>query len=154
MLKDKIDYIIHIGKRIKRDNVYTYEKKKIMTDNELYFYNTIQIILEDKYILWPQINLASVIKKKSIHDFYNRQNELYRNIDFGIFSKDTFELLLLIEINDNYHNIPKVRRRDHKVNRICEKAGYEIITFWTNQPNMPEYIENKIFEKLNNNVNV
>ncbi len=47
----------------------------------------------------PQVNLASIIKKEK--DFPTQyQNELYRNIDFGIFDKDTMEVKLLIEIND------------------------------------------------------
>ena len=47
----------------------------------------------------PQVNLASVIDKKGDSNF---RNELFRNIDFGVFNKD-FKPLVLIEINDNTH---------------------------------------------------
>lgn len=40
--------------------------------------------LEDKYIIMPQINLASFVQKTR-NSKYN--NELFKNIDFAIFSK-------------------------------------------------------------------
>ena len=74
----------------------TYSSKdSIMTDCERSFFDALTKILGSAYIIQPQINLASVINK-DVHSRY--QNELFRNIDFGIFDKN-YLLKLLIEIN-------------------------------------------------------
>lgn len=61
-----------------------YTKKKFMTNSELHFYNKIKD-LEENYQIIPQVNLAAIIKKENYTNYYT---DLFRNIDFGIFSKD------------------------------------------------------------------
>lgn len=51
-----------------------------------------------------QVNLASIISKDSNQRY---QSELYRNVDYGIFSKDLTKLYLLIELNDSTHKSKK-----------------------------------------------
>ena len=91
-----------------------YDKKNLMSDYEKNFYLKIRD-LKNNYEIVPQLALASVIKKTSK---YKYQNELYKIIDFAIFSKDYDELLLLIEINDNSHNKIERKERDLKVKKI------------------------------------
>ena len=71
-----------------------YQQKSLMTASEYSFYQVIKD-LEIKYKIVPQLNLASITKKISKHKF---QNELYRNVDFAIFTNDYSKLLLLIEL--------------------------------------------------------
>ncbi len=120
-----------------------------MTYNERIFYNKL-IELEDEYNLkiQPQINLATIIKKKN-NNYYKRVNELFRNIDFGIFSKNYNDLLLLIELNDKSHNKKERKLRDEKVKDIVKEAGIKLITFYTNFPNKEEYIKNRILKEIN-----
>ena len=94
----------------------------------------------------PQLNLASIINKEGN---YKYRNELFRNIDFGIFSKDYKELLLLIEINDKTHNNYNRRKRDIKVDNIVDNAGIKLIKFYSNYPNKKDYIKNRIREEIN-----
>lgn len=124
-----------------------YIKKNIMTDYEKYFYN-IFLELENEYNVkvQPQINLASIIKKVSNDNTYL---DLYKNIDFGIFTKNYQELLLLIEINDKTHNLPHRKIRDEKVRKICEEAEIKLISFYSNYPNNKEYVKNRILKELN-----
>ena len=99
----------------KKDNdpaqaVYT--RKDFLTYNEKLFYRKL-LPLSNDYIIIPQVNLASVIQKESA----KYRTELFRNIDFGIFSKD-FELLLLIELNDKSHMKRNRKIRDNKIKNI------------------------------------
>lgn len=125
------------------------KRKKFMTYNERIFYNKL-IELEDEYNLkiQPQINLATIIKKKN-NNYYKRVNELFRNIDFGIFSKNYNDLLLLIELNDKSHNKKERKLRDEKVKDIVKEAGIKLITFHTNFPNKEEYVKNRILKEIN-----
>lgn len=128
---------------------YWYTKKEIMTYTEKRFYKIFKSILKEDYIIIPQLSLNSIIRKNH-NNYYKRQNELNRTIDFGILKKDTFELLLLIEINDETHNRDNKRKiRDMKVNELCNKVGYKIIRFWLNKPNEYAYIKSRLYENLN-----
>ena len=67
-----------------------------MTDCEYEFYNKIKI-LEEHFKIVPQVNLGAIINKVSKITY---RGELFRNIDFEIFTKDYSKLLLLIELKE------------------------------------------------------
>lgn len=123
-----------------------------MTSYEKKMYDIIKKI-GDEYVVIPQVNLASIIKKKNNNRYYS---ELFRNIDFAIFNKDMNKVLLLIEINDKTHNKVSRKDRDLKVKKICNDVGINIINFYSNYPNEESYVVNRILsevKKSNNDVN-
>ena len=123
---------------------YHYDKKPFMSACEKKFYEMLKCFEKD-YIVVPQVNLGSVIDKKSA--IY--RNELFRNIDFGIFSKDSdCRLLLLIELNDSSHYLRNRVKRDQRVKNICKSANIPLITFYTNMPNEPNYVIPRIQKEL------
>lgn len=119
-------------------------KKSLITQNEKPYFETIKKIIEPHYIIQPQINLASIIDKKSPDKF---RNELFRNIDFGIFDQN-YKPLLLIEINDESHLTPSRKERDKKVHAICKDAGIPMITLWTKYGVNEAYINKRLCEFL------
>lgn len=127
-----------------------YEKKPIMSNYEIMFYNRMKD-LEKDYNIVPQLVLASVVDKTSKQKY---RSELYRIIDFAIFSKDYSKLLLLIELNDNTHNQRKRKDRDLKVKKICNFAGIKLITFYTKYPNEKDYIINRIKKEIGINESI
>ena len=135
------------NKERRKDTIYI--QKPIMTDYEYRFYQILKE-LENKYIIVPQLNLAAVIKKVNNNRYYS---ELFRNIDFAIFSKDYKKLLLLIEINDQTHDRYKRQDRDLKVKKICNEVNVKLISFYTKYPNEKNYVINRIEKEidLNNN---
>ena len=134
-------------KERRKDTIYI--QKPIMTEYEYRFYQILKE-LENKYIIVPQLNLAAVIKKVNNNRYYS---ELFRNIDFAIFSKDYKKLLLLIEINDQTHDRYKRQYRDLKVKKICNDVNVKLISFYTKYPNEKNYVINRIEKEidLNNN---
>ena len=121
-----------------------YIRKAFMTPSELAFYEKLEDLKKD-YIIVPQLNLASIIHKIGA----KYCTDLFRNIDFGIFSKE-YELLLLIELNDASHNHAKRKDRDLKVKRILNECNIPLLTFYTCYPNERNYIINRIIKALNN----
>lgn len=153
MLKRIIDFILWLF-GIKDDEDVEkattdikYEKKTIMSDYEIMFYNRMKD-LETEYNIVPQLVLSSVVDKKSKQKY---RSELYRIIDSAIFSKDYSKLLLLIELNDNTHNQRKRKDRDLKVKKICNSAKIKLITFYTKYPNEKDYIINRIKKEIETN---
>ena len=124
-----------------------YIPKQFLTNNE-YDFLTKFIDLEDELHIniVPQVNLASIIQKVSNSRF---NTELFRNIDFGIFSADYSKVLLLIELNDESHNNFHRKKRDIKVHEICNKVGIKLITFYTKYSNEKEYVKGRILKELN-----
>ncbi|MCI8460453.1 MAG: DUF2726 domain-containing protein [Bacilli bacterium] len=127
----------------------TYSRKKLMTDSEYNFYLKIKD-LEQYYNIVPQVNLATIINKQSEDKF---RNELFRNIDFAIFTKDYSTTLLLIELNDATHANSSRKKRDEKVEAICKMSDIPLIKFYTKYPNEREYVVNRILKEINTKYN-
>lgn len=152
MLEDLLVWIIKsIISLFKKDDkkpktIYQYYQKNIMTEYETYFYNIFKQ-LEDELniIVQPQIPLSAIVQRKNNSRI---PNELFRIIDFGIFSRDYNELILLIEINDKTHNTSRRRRRDQKIKFICRNAGIRLIAFYSNKPNEYNYVKNRLREEI------
>ncbi len=128
---------------ISNKNTYNYYQKNFMTPSEINFYNKLKD-LENDYNIVPQLNLASIIDKKDSR----YRTELFRNIDFAIFTKDFKTLLLLIELNDPSHENNKRKRRDFKVKDICQHAGIKLMTFYTKYPNEKNYVIQRIRKEI------
>lgn len=102
-----------------------YFRKKFLTTYEQKLYQMLLDNFDDNYYIYPQINLASIINKKSNTKYF--AGELFRNIDFGIFDSD-FNVLLLIELNDFSHKSIARKERDEKVRKILNNANIQLIT--------------------------
>ena len=109
------------------ENNFIYElKKSLMTDCEKNFYEALKNAVPEGYVVQPQINLQSIINRIDNPRFVN---ELFRNIDFGVFDSD-YKPIFLVEINDNSHLEKRRQERDEKVLKICEEAGIPIVILW------------------------
>lgn len=122
-----------------------YKPKKLLTTTEILFYHKLIEATKFKNVeVLPQINLASVIEKKSKY-----RNELFRNIDFGIFDEN-YNVIVLIELNDKTHFTNQRMKRDSNVREICKRTGIPVKTFWTTNNNTVQSIAdelNKYIEK-------
>lgn len=127
-----------------------YTKKKLVTKNEITFGKAIKKALPEGYRLQPQICLASILHKESDSKF---ANELFRIIDFGVFDKE-FNIIFLIEINDESHNERQRMARDYKVKDICAEAEIPLITFWTSYGVDEHYIKKRILQELEKTENI
>lgn len=122
-----------------------YVKKPLMTECEKYFYKILAEEFSWLYDVKAQVNLATVINKVDNSQYHN---ELFRNIDFGIFDKFTTDVLVLIEINDKTHEEQKRHVRDLKVRDICEQAKIKLITFYTSKSNTRDYVIRRVKEAI------
>ena len=125
----------------------TYQQKdSLITNYEKYFYNILEETLGNEYKIQTQVNLASIVKKV---DNSKYQNELFRNIDFGIFEKSTLKPLLMIEINDSTHKNGNRYKRDLNIRKILEESDIKLITFYSSYSNRRDYVIDRITKELN-----
>lgn len=144
IMEDRINEYINRGVQQSNNQAGYSAKKSLMTDCEKEFFRAFQEIVGLNYTVQPQINLASIIDKESQQRY---RNELFRNIDFGIFDAN-YSLKLLIEINDASHIQKERGARDSKVRAICEEAGIPLVTFWTKYGVNKPYIYNQLAKYL------
>ena len=140
---------INFPKNINLDDIYGndifYTPKNFLSQYEYNFYLKMLAIQDLGYIIVPQVNLASIIEKHNSR----YHNDLFWNIDFGIFDKK-FKLLLLIELNDSSHQKNDRRDRDLKVKKILADCHINLITFYTYYPNEKDYVVKRILDNINN----
>lgn len=111
------------------DPTKTYKlRESLCNKTELMFYNIIRLKLHINYVIFPQINLQSIIDTNT----YFRNNELYRNIDFCIFKKDTLKPVLAIELNGNAHNDLVIKKRDLSIRQILKCVDLPLLTIKNN----------------------
>ena len=124
---------------------YLYDlKKALISKSEQGFFGAIRASVPEGYCVFPQINLASFIKRTDGARF---QNELFRNVDFLI-TDGEYRPKIVVEINDQTHLNYDRRERDEKVRKICEEAGIPILKLWTSYGVNEVYIKGKIYELL------
>ena len=132
--------------QIKTTDQYLYElKNSLLSANEIKYYDAIKNVMPDGYLVFPQVNLASIINRTDGARF---QNELFRNVDFLITDK-IYQPKIILEINDRTHLTAERKVRDEKVQKICEEAGVPIIKLWTSYGVNSDYIKERITETLN-----
>ncbi len=120
-----------------------YASKQMLSQCEVNYMSVIKEVLNEinpDYILTPQVNLTSIIQRKTKY-----ANELFRNVDFGVFDNN-YNVVVLIEINDKTHNLQERRERDSKVKTILAEANVPLITFWTKYGINKDYIKEKLSE--------
>lgn len=105
-----------------------YERKSALVSRPEYeFLQVLRQVAPDKYEVLPQVALMSVIDKRTNAQY---RNELFRVCDYCFVDRDTFEPLLLVELNDSSHKRADRKDRDEKVAAICNSAGLPLVTFW------------------------
>lgn len=105
-----------------------YERKcTMLTRPEYNFLLKLREIAPHKYEVVPQVALVNVIDKKTNTSY---RNELFRVCDYCFVDRDTFEPLLLVELNDRSHLRADRQQRDAKVAAICADARLPLVTFW------------------------
>lgn len=127
-----------LGKRPAQDDNQPADAEKVLPEYarkrtyisraEYNFLLLLREIAPDQYDVVPQVPLAAVIDKKTQNAY---RNELFRIVDYLFVDKDSYEPLLLVELNDASHQKADRMERDRKVAEICERAGMPLIAFTT-----------------------
>ena len=121
-------------------------KNPVLSIYEKKFFHIMRKKLYPNFIITPQVNLQSIIETNT----NTRNNELFRNVDFGIFDTEMYNPILLIEINGKQHNNKEYWiKRDNSVKEILEKANIMLYTINNEDLKNDKKIEELANELLN-----
>lgn len=105
------------------------KKSSLMTPTETRFFGLLRNLMGRRYEVFPQMALGAVIDKPNAPF----RSELFRIADFCIADAETYEPLLLIELNDASHVLGDRALRDEKVRELCYTARLPLIAFDLNE---------------------
>ncbi len=143
-LKDKIFLFLQKEEEVK----LPFEKKDfLLNTSERIFFEKLQQIIPDDFIVFPQILLSNIVcVKSSKKDFWKYQNKINRKtIDFVIFEKKDLKPILALEYDGKTHNRIDRQERDLFVNKVLESSGISILH--------TEHQKNINFEEVENQIN-
>lgn len=124
----------------------TYQPRKLMTDNELEFFNRLVAALPGHYI-FPQVSMLALIEpattdQKKAHS--DRLRIAQQRVDFVVGDKNG-EVVVIVELDDRTHSSAKDKTRDAR----CKEAGIRTVRFNSKNKPTAEVIQASIFSEKN-----
>jgi hypothetical protein len=111
---------------------YTYGRREaIMTEREAKFFHTLEAAVKEKYFVFPQVRLSSLVSSKASGKHYkagiNRLNK--KSVDYVLCERVTLETAYVIELDDSSHDRPDRVKRDDMVEESLRSTGYKLVRF-------------------------
>lgn len=121
-----------------------------MSRAEREFFDILIGIVEDKYYVFPQIHLPTILDNKIIgqnwRGAFRHIDE--KSVDFVICDKAYIKPIFVIELDDKTHKQDNRKERDEEVERILSEAGIPLLRFGNNGHFNNDEIKRVILEKL------
>lgn len=124
------------------------KRDDFLSPAELSFYKVLSQAISDKAIICPKVSLKEIffVKTHDKNDFPRFRNKInLKHVDFLLCSKDTFDPICGIELDDTSHARADRVERDVFVEKVFASAGLKLLRF----PNKKSYIISEIVEQLN-----
>jgi very-short-patch-repair endonuclease len=143
------------GKVISKDSNVSYEFKKrkyFMTSSENAFYKRLVSLYGDKYFIFPQVNVASILSEKINGQNWKAARNIInrKSVDYLICDKNYIMPLAAIELDDSSHDKEDRIKRDALVEQMFINSGMPLVRF-KNVNNLSDYeLKEKIESALNN----
>ena len=118
-----------------KPEIYPYYRKKLLTKNEWMFFKRLKEITDRHHLhILSKVRLIDLVdvderlpqKEKMSY----RARIIQKHVDFVLVNPDTFQVYMIIELDDSSHNAEKRKERDDLVNKVCEAAKLPIIHAW------------------------
>ncbi len=121
-----------------------------MAPPEQGFFTMLERILENRYYVFPQVNLISLLNHKITGQNWKaaKSNIDRLSVDYAIFSKNTFTPILAIELDDSSHEEEDRIKRDLKVEKIFSNAQIPLVRIKYQDRLNEEYVRTEISKYL------
>lgn len=118
------------GSRHKQKPEYRYTPKTyIMTKRESQFFTRLNSILGDRYYIFPQVHLSSLLDHKVKNQNWKAALAKIqrKSVDYALVDKQTLITRYALELDDSTHNSATRIERDKLVDGIFDVAGTPLI---------------------------
>ncbi len=123
------------SKRVKsgaEKSPYLYSRKtNIMTAYEEEFFKRLERLAGDRYYIFPQVHLSSLLENKTRGKHYKAAYQRLRRyaVDYALVDKQSLVTKYAVELDDRTHDARNRRLRDLGLERDLESAGVILIRF-------------------------
>ncbi len=133
---------------------YPYSKKEFLTPTELEFFKTLIQVVNGKYFISPQIQLARMLSVQAgttdWKKYFNRI--IQKSVDFVLLDKNTMEVILVIELDDYTHKRYDRNQRDNFVDNALKAANIPILHIPVSNNYNPEELNSHILQTLSTEI--
>jgi len=120
-----------------------YLKEDFLNEYEIRFLEYAKLYLPSKFVIVPQVNLQTIIETNC----FTRNDELFRNVDFAIFTSNTYTPIMVIELNGQQHYTNQYYiERDKSVKMILEQVNLPLVTI--DIKNLKEMSNNELIKEI------
>lgn len=116
----------------KKPSVYSYKRKEnIMTDAEQSFYKRLVEVAGDRYYVFPQMHLSSLLTNDTKGRYWKAafQRINRTSVDYVLAHKETLKAAYAVELDDSTHDTAKRQARDAGVEKILTDANIPLLRF-------------------------
>jgi hypothetical protein len=129
---------------------YSYSRKEFLSPTELAFFQTLIQIINGKYFISTQVQLARIINvQKGTNDekiYFNKI--IQKSVDFVLLDKNTMEVKLVIELDDYTHKRYDRNQRDNFVDNALKSANIPIVHIPVSDNYKPEELNTLISQAI------
>lgn len=111
---------------------YSYiAKTSIMTTAETIFFQRLEHISGDRYHVFPQIHLSSLLDNRVKGQNWRAAlaHIQRKSVDFVLVDKQTMHITYVVELDDATHDRYDRKRRDDVVGEILQSVGIPLVRF-------------------------
>lgn len=114
------------------DKILYLKNGSLLTNSEKKFYSALKESLQDNFHLFSKVRIADIVHIPEWYKPYSWTiywwNRIQaKHVDFLVCQKDSFEPLLVIEVDDPSHLRPERKKRDRLVDFVFRKAKLPIL---------------------------
>jgi len=125
-----LSFLMKDKRIINRTKTYSYRKKTyLLTKPERDFFEVLESILNNKYYIFPQLHLSTLLNHEIVGQNYKGALSHIdrKSVDYVICDKTYLSPLLVLELDDPSHSRNDRRDRDKEVERILESSNLPLI---------------------------
>lgn len=106
-------------------------KDRLMTPAEVNFFKRLEGLVRDKYYVFPQVHLSSLVINKTKGRYYRAafQKINHKSVDYALVDKKSFITKYAIELDDSTHDTASGRAADKTKKQILFQAGVILVRF-------------------------
>lgn len=111
---------------------YLYKQKQsLVTASELVFFQRLENIVREKYYIFPQVHLSSLLNHEVPGQDWRAALAVIqrKSVDYVLANKATLKPVYVIELDDYSHDAPVRQKRDELVERLLTSVKLPLVRF-------------------------
>jgi hypothetical protein len=139
----------------KQNPLYFYSKKEsLMTDAETEFFRTLVEVAGDRYHVFPQVRLASLINNDTRGKYWKAGLSRINNksVDYVLCDRTTLKAVYAVELDDPTHLTKKRQQRDAVVEQIFNEVQVPLVRFTNYRSLSNDDIAQRFYEASQANI--